>query len=106
MNGGLSSALEYIGPEQIRSAVAGFRYFGLEGAARALVDAFDPAFPAGPIAPPEARGAQIDALDRSVHERLEQFDDSYNAAVLHDDALEAAFRERLRQSPGDFAPQD
>jgi hypothetical protein len=104
MNGGLVSALEYIGPEEIHTAVAGFWYFRLDDAARALVDAVDVAFPGG--ADPEARGDHIDALDDDVHERLEQIEDNYYAALPQDDVLEAAFRERLRETPGDFAPLD
>ena len=102
MNGGLVSALEYKSPEEVHGAIAGFWYFGIDDAARALSAAFDLAFQAGPIADAEARGDHLDALDDDIHARLEQMEDGYYAAVPHDDVLEAAFRERLRESPGDF----
>jgi hypothetical protein len=106
MNGGLVSALEYIASEDIDSAVAGFWYFGLDDAARSLVDAVNAAFPAGAIGDPGVRGDHIDALHDDVHGRLEQIEDNYYAALPDDDVLEAAFRERLRESPGDFARLD
>jgi hypothetical protein len=39
-----------------------------------------------------------------VHERLERLEDDYYAAVPRDAVLEAAFRERLSNARGDFAP--
>ena len=61
-------------------------------------------FSAGAIAGADARGDHVAALGDNVHERLERFEDSYHAALPRDAVLEAAFRERLRESPGDFAP--
>jgi hypothetical protein len=104
MNGGLASALEYNAPDEIHRAVAGFRYLRLDDVALTLATAFDVAFPASAIADADARGDHLDALGDDVHERLERLEDSYNAAVPRDAVLEAAFRERLHESPGDFAP--
>ena len=104
MNGGLASALEYNTPDQIHHAVAGLRYLRLDDVALAVATAFDVAFPAGAIADADARGAHLDALGDNIHERLQRIEDSYHAALPRDAALEAAFRERLHESPGDFAP--
>ena len=104
MNAGLLSALEYIDPDGIHGAIAGLRYFRLEGAARSLAEGFDAAFPAGAVPDPDARGDHVEALDDDVYARLEDIEGGYHAAIPSDDVLEAAFRERLAEAPGDFAP--
>jgi hypothetical protein len=101
MNGGLVSALEYNAPEEIQEAIGGFRYFDLDVPARSLAMAFEIAFDGGGIA---ERGDHLDALGGEVHERLEQLEDEYYAAVPRDAVLEAAFRTRLSEAHEDFAP--
>jgi hypothetical protein len=103
MNSGLVSALEYKDADEILSAVSGFRYFALEHAAGCLADAFQTAFPTGGIEDAAERGAHLDALGGPVHERLEWLEADYYAALPHDQIIEAAFRDRLRASPSDFA---
>ena len=106
MNGGLVSALEYHTPDEMARAVSALRYFRLDGPADALEQAFDTAFEGRRLIDPEDRGDHLDALDEGTHERLQQAEDDYYAAVPRDHVLEAAFRDRLRESPGDFAALD
>ena len=81
MNGGLASALEYRSAEEVEAAIAGFGYFGRDELGQVLRDALEVAFPAGAVADVEER----------------------EQAVPRDDVLEDMFRQRLRESPRDFA---
>jgi hypothetical protein len=103
MNGGFLVALEYNTPDEIHNAVAGYRYFGLDEAAGTLTGAYDLAYRGNSITDAETRGEHLDALHDDVHERLERMQGLYYAAVPGDHVLEASFRERLRESPEDFA---
>jgi uncharacterized protein DUF4375 len=103
-NGGLDSALEYQSPQEIHNAIGGLRYFGLGDAARSIETAFEVTFEARDIDDPSAREEHLDRLSDSAHERLERLHDDYIAAVPRDEVLEIAFRQRLRESPGDFEP--
>jgi len=96
--------MEYQSSEEIRSAMAGFEYFGRDELGQVLRDALEVAFPAGAIADTEVREQHMEALDEASHAQLEVLDGTYNALVPRDDVLEEMFRERLQASPRDFAP--
>jgi hypothetical protein len=48
----------------------------------------------------------MEALDEASYERLEQLEATYNSLVPRDDVLEDMFRQRVRNSPRDFARLD
>jgi hypothetical protein len=73
-------------------------YFGRDELGQVLRDALEVAFPAGAVADVEEREQVMEALDEASYERLEQLEATYNALVLED-----MFRQRLRESPRDFA---
>ena len=104
MNGGIASTMEYQSPEEIEAAVRGLEYFGRRDVGHVLREALHLTFPEGGITDPEARERHVDALDDQILRRLEELDDDYNALLPQDEVLEAAFRERLRVAPDDFAP--
>ncbi len=80
MNGGVDHALEALNEAQYRSAVEGFRYFGLEEAAAVLEEAKD-----------------------ATELQLEQYTVQYGAIVPDDSTLTHAFQLKLLSSPQDFA---
>ena len=106
MNGGVASAVEYRSPDEIEAAIAGFGYFGRNEIGQVLREALEVAFPAGAVADVEEREQHMLALDQATWERLEQLERAYNALVPSDQVLEDMFRQRLRESPRDFAHLD
>src|SRR4051794_38732543 len=87
-SGGLTHAVEMLSAEQIREAIEGFRYFGLTEASSLLEDA---------VAPGNSDDASLDAV-------FDDLDERYGSIVPTDETLAARFRERLVETPGDFAP--
>jgi hypothetical protein len=83
MNGGLEHALEYLSQEDLRGAVAGFRYFKLDEVASLLEAAM--------------------ACDGD-ESRLEVLETRYGELISSDDVLVTAFEKLYVSSPNAFAP--
>jgi len=83
MNGGLEHALEYLSCEDIRGAVAGFRYFNLNEVASLLEAAM--------------------ACDGD-ESRLDVLEARYGDLIPSDNVLVTAFEESYTLSPSAFAP--
>ena len=98
--------MEYRSAEEVEAAIAGFGYFGRHELGQVLRDAVEVVFPAGAVADVEEREQVMEALDEANYERLEQLEATYNALAPRDDVLEDMFRQRLRESPRDFARLD
>ena len=89
MNGGVLHALESLSRNELIAALHGYRYFGLDSAARAL----------------EYLSEQVgDDLDDDALDRFEvEADERYTSVVRDDNALIRAFEARYSESPNDFA---
>ena len=83
MNGGVVHALECLSQTELAAAIAGFKYFGLTEASRALEQAPDDS--------------------EETEERLNRL---YFSAVPDDKTLTHAFRVKLLSTPEAFAPTD
>ncbi|HVY05544.1 MAG TPA: hypothetical protein VHB46_06170 [Burkholderiales bacterium] len=83
MNGGVEHTLGILTEAQLLAAIQGFRYFGMNAAARVFETAL------------AARG-----IDSNVHDR------SYWEAVPNDEAIVRAFESKYQSSPNAFAPVD
>lgn len=93
MNGRLLNSIESVTPEARAAAVQGYRYVGLDAADAVFED----------VAQRWAAGH----IDVDAAERLEvEADERYNAVVLDDNVLSAAFKARYVASPEQFAPLD
>lgn len=89
MNGGLLDALESMNAPELAAAVAGYRYFGLDGAAGAIER----------IAARLARGADPEELEHEA-------DEAYRREIPDDETIAAAFsRHRARRPEAYAAPQ-
>jgi hypothetical protein len=91
-NGGLLHAVGALGPADLRAAVAGLRWLGLDGLA-GEVEAFG-----------QEAGDAPDSLALATAEELEQRGDDLYFGADPDAAVEAAFRARLAERPEAFAP--
>ena len=87
MNGGVLHAVECMTAEELSDAEAGYRFFGLDGAA-SLLSRARRVFSAG------------DSLER--HER--SLDIEYARMIPSDRSLADRFEERFKSHPADFAP--
>lgn len=93
MNGGVLHGVGVRSQHEVAAAVAGYRYFGLDGAADAVEWLVA-----------EASGIDL-ANDLDAAERLEvEADERYSSAVPTDDTLVRAFEHRYRDRPEEFAP--
>jgi hypothetical protein len=92
MNGGVVHAVESLTTEERAAAVEGYRYFGLDAAARVLEDI----------------ARRFDGvLDDDEAERLEvEADERYASVVADDEVLANAFVEQYRREPTAFVPID
>jgi hypothetical protein len=92
MNGGLLDAVEGLALDEVAAGVAGYRYFGLDGAAEVIEWVAN-------------RMADVDPDDFDAVEQLEsEADRRYAAQVPDDSTLTRAFEAIYREHPGAFAP--
>ncbi|MFH5824753.1 hypothetical protein [Georgenia sp. AZ-5] len=90
-NGGLLHAVGVLGPADLRAAVAGLRWLGLDSLAN-MIEAF--ALEAG----------DPDSLPLELAEELEERGNDLYYGADPDAAVESAFRMRLAEKPDAFAP--
>jgi len=93
MSGGLLSALEMRAPEAVLAAIAGYRHFGLDGAAdvwRWLSD---------------ETGTHDSDQEPEFFDVLEsEADNRYAAVIPTDDTIAQAFQRHLEANPDQYAP--
>jgi hypothetical protein len=102
-NGGLLSALDYIGPEDFERAIQGFEYFGRSDVAELLANAYGVAFPDGPIAE-EVREQYTMGLPDPIVDEIEASNERYFTLFPDDATLAALFERGFAERPGEFAP--
>ncbi len=96
MNGGMLHVYEVLGGDELKAAIAGYRYFSFDEAAR-LIEKFQPL---------AARMDADDASDSEVErigEIFDRADEIYFEAVPDDSALVARFEHAYQVNPEDFA---
>jgi hypothetical protein len=87
MNGGVLHAVECLSRPEIEEAASGYRFFGLDAAARLLIG---------------ARRIFESGHDFPDHEAL--LDRDYQTLISDDSSLYARFEQHRRSHPHDFAP--
>ena len=87
MNGGVLNAVEMLSDQQFDAAVAGYRFFGIEGVGDLLTHA----------------KADLQSAD-DVGSKEQSFAVEYSRYVPSDSFLFAAFERRVLAQPTDFAP--
>jgi len=91
MNGGLLHSIEHHDNEELKAAISGYRFFGLDEAAEVV----------------EWVVSEVAALgdDEDAAEALEvEADNRYGEAIPTDDVLVTAFESLYSAKPQDFAP--
>ena len=87
MNGGVLHVVELMTTEELSDAVAGYRFFGLDGVASLLL-----------------RSRRIFLAGGSLGRHEQELDSEYVHMIPSDNSLGDRFEDRLKSSPSDFAP--
>lgn len=87
MNGGVLHAVECLTAEKRSAAMAGFRFYGLDGVASLL-----------------SRARAIFEIGDDLESHEQQLDREYETMIPSDSSLAERFEQRLKTNPWDFAP--